>query len=109
MAYPMVCNQCWYSVGQPVVGRLGAYESLETTWVNTGNSNLVGITIAVVHNNLGQTVEISTAILDLAIGANGTASPVVFGLVSGEYSASVFVVTAGGVAISTTVSVPLFV
>jgi len=56
----------------------------------------------VVHNYLGQTVEISTATLTLAADANGTAYPIAFGLAAGQYSATLFATSTGGVAISYT-------
>ena len=82
----------------------GGYRALETTWVNNGfKTNMTGIVILVIHSHVGQTAAISTAMLSLEAGAKGTAYPVAFGLASGEYSASIFVVTTGGTAISTTV------
>jgi hypothetical protein len=70
---------------------------------------VTGIVYLVVHNRLGQTAEYSTATLQLAVGANGTAYPIAFGLPSGEYSATFFVVTSGGVAISVSTTVPFTV
>jgi len=55
----------------------------------------------VVHNYLGQTVEISTSVLQLGAGAEGSAYTIIFGLASGAYSATFFVVTPSGTAIST--------
>ena len=95
-------GQCWYSVSPPVFTHLGSYQAFKTTWVNLGNANVTGVVVMVIHNSLGQTAAISTALLNLAVGANGTAYPVAFGLAPGEYSSSVFVVTTGGVAISAT-------
>jgi hypothetical protein len=97
-----LCNNCW-AIGTPVFTRLGTYQVLRITLGNPGNGYVTGIVLMVVHNSLGQTVEYSTATLQLANGANGTAYLVPFGLAPGEYSSSVFVVTTGGVAISTTI------
>jgi len=68
------------------------------------NANATGIIFMVVHNYLGQTVEISTATLQLAAGANGTARPIIFGLPSAIYTATFFVSSTSGVAISTAVT-----
>jgi hypothetical protein len=69
--------------------------------VNFGNGYVTGVVFMVVHNRLGQTVEYSTATLQLTNGANGTAYLVAFGLASGEYAATIFVDTTSWVAIST--------
>jgi hypothetical protein len=98
-----VCTHCWFSVGQPGIAQFGAYRAFEITWVNNGfTTNVTGIVILVVHNYLGQTVEVSTDVLQLGVGATGTAYPVAFGLVSGTYFATFFAVSSSGVSISTT-------
>jgi len=63
----------------------------------------------VVHNSLGQTVEISTGVLQLAAGANGTAYTIAFGMASGEYSATFFAVSTSGYAISSSTTAPFTV
>lgn len=96
------CAQCWLQVGPAVFARLGPYQSVQVTYNNGIGGNVTGIVFAVVHNSLGQTVEISTATLQLQAGANGTAYPVLFGLPSGQYSTTIFAIESSGIAISTT-------
>jgi hypothetical protein len=98
-------GQCWASIGDPLYTQVGPYDMIETNYTNIGGVNLTGIVFAVVHNNLGQTVEISTGTLQLAAGANGTAFAAVFGLPDGEYSGTIFAVSTSGVAISFTITV----
>lgn len=99
------CNvsTCWTELAAPVFAQLGAYSSFQIVYANNNmNTNVTGIIFMVVHNYLGQTVEISTATLQLAAGTNGTAHPIIFGLASDTYSATFFVTSTSGVAISTT-------
>jgi hypothetical protein len=93
---------CWTEIGPPVYAGLGAYQSIEISYVNGADFTMTGIVFMVVHNYLGQTVEISTATLTLAADANGTAYPISFGLAAGQYSATLFATSTGGVAISYT-------
>ncbi len=84
------------------MARLGPDSSFAVPLANGVNANMTGIVFMVVHNSLGQTVEISTSVLQLAPNANGTAIEIVFGLASDMYSATFFVVTLSGVAVSET-------
>lgn len=93
---------CWVETAPPTYVQLEAYSSFNIPYVNLFSSASIGIVFMVVHNYLGQTVEISTATLQLAAGANGTAYPIAFGLASGTYSATFFVTEASGVAIAST-------
>ena len=93
------------SIGNPLYTQLGPYDVIEISYTNLCSSNVLGIVFAVVHNMLGQTVEISTATLLLASGANGTAFAVVFGLPDGEYSGTLFTTSASGTALSTATTV----
>jgi len=95
-------NGSWGIVGGPTYTSLGAYPSIAATYANFGNSTVIGIVFAVIHNSKGQTVEYSTATMALAPGMNGTAQPVVFGLPPGTYSALTFVTMTSGAAISGT-------
>jgi hypothetical protein len=95
-----ICTQCWAPTSPPVFVKLGAYSSFQVAYFSVMNSDVTGIVFAVIHNYLGQTVEISTATLKLAAGAYGTANPVVFGLPPGLYSATFFATYTYGVAIS---------
>jgi hypothetical protein len=94
---------CWTEIGPPVYTALGPYQSVEISYINGINATVTGIVFMVVHNYLGQTVEISTATLTLAAGANGTAYPIAFGLAPCQYSASLFATSTSDVAISETV------
>jgi hypothetical protein len=93
------------SIGNPVYTQVGPYDVIEISYTNLCSGNVLGIVFAVVHNMLGQTVEISTGTLLLAPGANGTAFAVVFGSPDGEYSGTLFAASASGVALSTTITV----
>jgi hypothetical protein len=96
------CAQCWVPTSSPIYVKLGAYSSFQIGYFSVMNSDVTGLVFAVVHNYLNQTVEISTATLQLAQGAHGTTNPVIFGLASGTYSATFFATQAGRVAISPT-------
>jgi hypothetical protein len=85
--------------------RLGAYQAFEMTWVNSAFVNMHGIVIMIVQNHLGQTAEISTSILYLTPGANGTTYSVAFGLAPGEYSATFFAIITNGAVISASIPV----
>jgi hypothetical protein len=100
---------CWSETGNPLYTSLGPYSSFETTYVNGINATVTGVVFMVVHNSLGQTIEISTCVLQLASGANGTAYTITFGLASGEYSATFFAVSTSGYAISSTTTSPFTV
>jgi hypothetical protein len=100
---------CWTEIGPPVYAALGPYQSIEISYVSDVNAATTGIVFMVVHNYLGQTVEISTATLALAADANGTAFPIAFGLASGQYSATLFATSTSGVAISEATTAPFTV
>ena len=95
----------WASIGNPLYTQVGPYDVITISYTNLCSGNVLGIVFAVVHNMLGQTVEISTGTLQLAAGANGTAFAVVFGLPDGEYSGTLFATSTSGVALSTTTTV----
>jgi hypothetical protein len=93
------------SIGDPLYTQLGPYDVIEISYTNLCGGNVTAIVFVVVHNMLGQTVEISTGTLQLVAGANGTAYGVLFGLPDGEYSGTLFAVAPSGVAISLTTTV----
>jgi hypothetical protein len=96
------CNlSCWVQVGtvNPPDDQ-GPNYVFAMTYANSDNISLLGIVFLVVHNSLGQTLEISTGSVVLAAGANGTAFPVVFGLAPGIYEGTYFVIQPAGTAIS---------
>ncbi len=97
------CSEpCWIQEGTPTFGNLGAFQSVAINYTNTANGDSIGIVFGVFHNYAGQTVEISTATVTLPAGGNGTANVVEFGLPAGAYSATLFVVTPSGLALSAT-------
>jgi hypothetical protein len=96
---------CWIGVGTPLYSRVGPYDAIWTSYTNLSNGNMTGIVFAVIHNSLGQTVEISTGTLELPAMANGTAFAVVFGLPDGEYSGMLFATSVAGTALSTATTV----
>ena len=104
-----VAASCWFQDGPASYAGFGAYQSIAITYTSTLNSPSMGIVFAVIHNYMGQTTEISTATLSLGAGANGTAYPLVFGLPPAEYSATLFVTSVSGVAISSSTTLPLTV
>lgn len=105
------CNPgaCWAEIGSPNYTSLGPYHTVEITYANSANATMTGIVFMVVHNYLGQTVEISTATLTLTAGTNGMAFPIAFGLAQGQYSATLFTTSAAGVAITSTTTVSITV
>jgi hypothetical protein len=94
---------CWAQVGtvEPPDNQ-GPNYVFAMTYANSANISLLGIVFLVVHNSLGQTLEISTGSVVLAAGANGTAFPVVFGLAPGTYQGTYFVISPAGTAMSST-------
>jgi len=82
---------------------------IEANYTNLGSANTTGIVFSVVRNALGQTVEYSTATVQIASGGISTAYLVVFGLPGGQYSASLFAVYPSGVALSTTTTIAITV
>ncbi len=92
---------CWTQVDPPVLTQLATYQSFKVTYNNTISVSMTGMVFMVVHNSLGQTVQISISSLQLAPGANGSAFPILLGLPSGNYTATFFATTPGDVAIST--------
>lgn len=93
-------GNCWTEASPPAFVHLAGYSGFTITYVNGFSTNMTGIVFMVVHNSLGQTVEISTGGLSLAAGANGTAYTVTNGLAPGQYAATFFATATSGYAIS---------
>jgi hypothetical protein len=108
---PSSCNTttCMTANGSPAQTTIGSNKAVQTSYTNNSNAPLTAIVYAVVHNSAGQTVSYSTATLNLASGASGTAYDVLFGLAPGTYSVTVFVTTTSGTAISGTSTVTVTV
>jgi len=97
---------CMVLSGTPTVGKSGANTVISTSFTNTSNAPQTAYIYAVVHNALGQTVLYATSTLNgVAPGASQTGQLVLFGLPSGTYTATVFVVSTSGTALSTSATV----
>jgi hypothetical protein len=88
-------------IGSPVYTQLGVYLSFQMIYFGSAHANVTGIVFMVIHNFRGQTVEFSTATLQIAPSANRTVYPITTGLAPGTYSAIFFVSSTSGTAIST--------
>ena len=97
---------CMVLNGTPTVGKSGANTVISTSFTNNSNAPQTAYIYAVVHNALGQTVLYATSTLNgVAPGASETGQLVLFGLPSGTYTATVFVVSTSGTALSTSATV----
>ena len=94
-------GDCWVQISVPTYGPLNSNPSFAVSYGNLSNITITGIVFMVIHNSIGQTVFISTATLQLGSDDSGTAYPVAFGLLPGQYQATFFVTQPSGVAIST--------
>jgi hypothetical protein len=79
---------------------VGTNNGITSTWTNNSNAPVTEYVYAVVHNALGQTVDISTATISVSAGGSSTAFNVLFGLPPGTYSVTLFATSESGVAIS---------
>jgi hypothetical protein len=98
------CNttSCVSATGQPTQTTQGSYTGVSTAFTNNSNAPVTGFVYAVVHNALGQTVDISTATITAPAGGSVTAFNALFGLPPGTYSVTIFVTSSSGTAISST-------
>jgi hypothetical protein len=105
------CNTtgCMTVSGSPAQTKQGGYTGVSSTFTNNSNAPVTAFVYAVVHNALGQTVDISTATVTAAAGGSATAFNALFGLPPGTYSVTIFVTSSSGTAISgqTTASVTI--
>jgi hypothetical protein len=101
------CNttSCMSVSGTPAQTTQGAYSGVTSTFTNTSNAPVTAFVYAVVHNALGQTVDISTATVTASAGGSVTAFNALFGLPPGTYSVTIFVTSSSGTAISTSTPV----
>jgi len=101
------CNttSCMVATGTPVQSTQGAYSGVSSSFTNNSNAPVTGFVYAVVHNALGQTVDISTATVSAPAGGSVSAFNALFGLPPGTYSVSLFVTSSSGTAISRTSTV----
>jgi hypothetical protein len=88
------------TAGTSTQGTQGAYTGVTTTFTNTSNAPVTAFIYAVVHNALGQTVDISTATVTASAGGSATAFNALFGLAPGTYSVTIFATSNSGTAIS---------
>jgi len=101
------CNttSCIVANGQSTQTIQGAYQGISSSFTNNSNAPVTAFVYAVVHNALGQTVDISTATVSAPAGGSVTAFNALFGLPPGTYSVSIFVTSSAGAAISSTSTV----
>jgi len=101
------CNttSCMAATGTPTQSTQGAYNGVSSTFTNNSNAPVTGFVYAVVHNALGQTVDISTATVSAPAGGSVSAFNALFGLPPGTYSVTIFVTSSAGTAISSTSTV----
>lgn len=101
------CNttSCMAATGTPAQSTQGAYNGISSSFTNNSNAPVTGFVYAVVHNALGQTVDISTATISAPAGGSVSAFNALFGLPPGTYSVSLFVTSSAGTAISSTSTV----
>jgi len=104
---PTTCNttSCMVASGTPTSGTQGSYNGVSSSFTNNSNAPVTGFVYAVVHNALGQTVDISTATISASSGGSANAFNVLFGLAPGTYSVTLFVTSSAGTAISSTSTV----
>jgi len=102
-------TSCMSLSGTPSVTKSGGNTLIQASFTNNSNAPQTAYIYAVVHNALGQTVYYTTATVSPAAGATQTGQLVLFGLAPGSYTATVFVVSTSGTALSTssTVSVTI--
>jgi len=104
---PTSCNSttCLTVSGTPAQSKQGTFTGVTSTFTNNSNAPVTAFVYAVVHNALGQTVEISTATVTASAGGSTTAFNALFGLPPGTYSVTIFVTSSSGTAISGTTPV----
>jgi hypothetical protein len=93
---------CMGISGTPAISHTSVGTIITASFTNNSNAPQTGYVYAVVHNALGQTVYYTTATVSPAAGASQSGQLVLFGLAPGTYSATIFVVSTSGTAISGT-------
>jgi len=68
---------------------------------NNLDSNVTGIVLWVVHNEVGQTVGIGSTTLQLSTCGHAAADPIIYNLGPRTYNSSVIAIASNGVEIST--------
>jgi len=91
--------------GTPSVTKSGGNTLITASFTNNSNAPQTAYIYAVVHNALGQTVAYTTATISPSAGGTQAGQLVLFGLAPGTYSATLFVVSTSGTALSTTSNV----
>jgi len=99
------CMSVGSGANAPNEQTVGANKAIIAAFTNNSNAQQTAVIYAVIHNAAGQTVAYTTATISPAAGATATGTLVLFGLAPGTYSATVFVTSTGGVAISSTSTV----
>jgi len=96
---------CMGVSGTPSVTKSGGNTLITASFTNNSNAPQTAYIYAVVHNALGQTVAYTTATISPSAGGTQAGQLVLFGLAPGTYSATLFVVSTSGTALSTTSNV----
>ncbi len=94
----------WTLANPPAYNPQGPGFSYNETFTSHVNITVTGFVYLTAHNGIGQTVEIVECSLTLAAYATGSCSDVVM-LPKGTYQASIFAVSASGIAISNSTSI----
>jgi hypothetical protein len=95
----------WTWTNPPAYNPQGPGFSYTETLTSQANVTITGSVFLVAHNGIGQTVYIVECTLTVAAYATGSCADVVLLPTSNTYQASIFAVSAGGVAISNSTSV----
>ncbi|HUK75150.1 MAG TPA: hypothetical protein VLU99_05100 [Nitrososphaerales archaeon] len=95
-------------LGTPSVVNIGAFGPTgQSVWKNNLNATTLGLVVLVLRASTGQTIYYSIGTITPSPGANSTAYNTIFGVPSGTYSATWFVMSAGWVAMSTPTTVSI--
>jgi hypothetical protein len=102
-ASPFTCGtDAWTIKGQPTVAPFNGNPTAKVNYQNNLNVTIsLALVYLVLHNNVGQTVDVKLATVNnLASNTNSTAFVVLYNVPSGTYSATVFATLPSGPAMS---------
>ena len=95
----------WTYVGSPVVTLVGPSTAAQATYENHVGITVLGLVVMVLYNSRGQAVYYTTSTVSLDTDDYGTVLLVAPGVAPGLYSATIFAMTIGGLAISNSTSI----
>jgi len=98
---PILNTSSFTVLGTPSVANIGCCPTGQSVWKDNLNVTALGLVILVLHASNGQTMYVTAATINPAAGGNATAYDAIFGVPSGTYSATWFVMASSGVAMST--------